>query len=131
MTRCLSVTDNNGATDNASVTINVAQASQSELHVQAQSVTRQQYARRYYRGVDTLLITDQNNQPVAGVAVTVTYSGPNHGQASGITGADGTVTLTSNWKRNPKGNWCFTVTNVTKDGYTYNPDANVVSLQCE
>ena len=127
----LSVTDNNGATDNASVTINVAQVSQNELHVQAQSVTRQQYARLYYRGVDTLLITDQNNQPLAGVTVTVTYSGPSHGQASGITGADGTVTLATNWKRNPKGNWCFTVTNVTKDGYTYNPDANVVSLQCE
>jgi len=127
----LVVTDNNGATGNASVTINVAQVSQNELHVQSQSVTRQQYARRYYRGVDTLLITDQNNQPVAGAAVTVTYFGPNSGQASGVTGADGTVTLTTSWKRNPNGNWCFEVTNVAKDGYTYNPNANVVTLQCE
>ena len=127
----LVVTDNNGATGNASVTINVAQVSQNELHVQAQSVTRQQYARRYYRGVDTLLITDQNNQPVAGAAVTVTYSGPSSGQASGVTGANGTVTLTTNWQRNPKGNWCFEVTNVTKDGFAYNSNANVVTLQCE
>jgi len=127
----LTVTDNDGATGNATVTINVAQVSQDELHVQAQSITREQRFRSYWRGVDTILITDQNNQPVAGATVIVTYSGPNKGQVSDITGADGMVTLYTNWKRNPKGNWCFEVIDVVKEGYTYNPSVNVVTMQCE
>ena len=127
----LTVTDDAGATGSAMITINVMQVSQSELHVQAQSVTREQINRRYWQGVDTILIADQNNQPVAGVTVTATYSGPNSGQASGVTGADGTVTLYTDRQRRPQGTWCFAVTNVTKDGYNYNADANVVTMQCE
>ena len=63
--------------------------------------------------------------------MTATYSGPNSGQASGVTGADGTVTLVTDRQRNPKGNWCFEVTDVAKGGYSYNESANVVTLQCE
>jgi hypothetical protein len=81
--------------------------------------------------VDTILITDQNNQPVAGVTVTASYSGPNSGQVSGVTGANGIVTLYTNWKRNPNGTWCFQVTDATKDGYSYNSSANVITLACE
>ena len=127
----LTVSDDQGATGSATVTIEVAQASQNELHVQIQSVTRQQWFSRYYRGLDTILIADQNNQPVMGVTVTATYSGPNSGQVSGVTGAEGTVTLYTKWKRNPKGTWCFEVTDVAKEGYSYNPSANVVTLACE
>ena len=125
------LTDNDGATANASVTIDVAQVSQAELHVQAQNVIREKLSRRIWRGVDSILITDQNNQPIAGVTVTTTYSGPNQGQVSGVTGADGIVTLYTDQQRRPKGLWCFEVTNVTKGGYSYNASANVVSLQCE
>jgi parallel beta-helix repeat protein len=127
----LTVTDDQGATGSTAVVIEVTEASQNELHVQAQSVTRQQWFWRYYRGLDTILITDQNNQPVAGVNVTATYSGPNNGQVSGVTGANGTVTLYTNWIRNPNGTWCFEVKDVAKDGYSYNPSANVVTVACE
>ena len=127
----LTVTDDQGATGSATVTINVTQVSQDELHIQAQNVTREQINRRNWRGVDTILIADQNNQPVAGVTVTATYSGPNSGQASGVTGTDGTVTLYTDRQRRPQGTWCFAVTNVTKDGYNYNADANIVTMQCE
>ena len=111
--------------------IDVAQASQDELHVQAQSVSREQLSRRFWRGVDTILITDQNNKPVAGANVTVTYSGPNQGQDSGLTGSDGTVTLTTDRERKPQGSWCFEIVNVTKVGTSYDPSANVVTYQCE
>jgi parallel beta-helix repeat protein len=127
----LTVTDEDGATGNATVTIDVAQVSQNELHVQAQDVSRQQLSRRFWRGVDTILIADQNNQPVAGVNVTVAYSGPNEGQANGVTGSDGTVTLTTKRQRKPQGSWCFAVLSVAKDGYSYDPSANVATLQCE
>ncbi len=51
----LTVADDQGATGSATVTIDVAQVSQNELHVQAQSVTRQQINRRNWRGVDVYL----------------------------------------------------------------------------
>jgi PKD repeat protein len=127
----LVVTDDDDAAGSAAVTINVTQTSQEELHVEAQIVSRKQLNRNFWRGVDTILITDQNNQPVAGVSVTVLYLGPNQGEASGVTGADGTVTLITEKYRNPRENWCFEVTGVSKEGYVYNPDANVVVLQCE
>ena len=125
----LTVTDDDGATGSAAVTVTVS-AAQEEIHVQAQTVTRQNWW-RYVRGIDTVLVTDQNNQPVAGVTVTANYSGPNNGQVSGVTGANGTVVLYTNWKRSPNGAWCFEVTDVAKDGYSYNPSANVVTTQCE
>jgi parallel beta-helix repeat protein len=127
----LTITDDDSATGSAAVVMEATEAGQNELHVQAQSVTRQQWFWRYYRGLDTILITDQNNQPVAGVTVIATYSGPNNGQASGTTGSTGTVTLYTNWKRNPSGTWCFEVTDVAKEGYSYNPSANVVTVACE
>jgi len=130
-TAVLTVTDDQGATDSATVTIDVAQVNQNELHVQAQTVTREQLNRRNWRGVDTILITDQNNQPVAGVTVTATYSGPNSGQANGVTGADGTVSLYTDRQRRPQSSWCFEVTDVVKVAYSYNASANVVTLQCE
>jgi parallel beta-helix repeat protein len=127
----LVITDEDGATVSAMVTINVTQVSQNELHVQAQSVSRERLSRRIWRGVDSIFITDQNNQPVSGVTVTANYSGPNQGQASGVTGVDGTVTLYTNQQRKPRGKWCFTVIDVTKDGYVYNANANVITTQCE
>jgi len=99
--------------------------------VQDQSVSREQINRRNWQGVTTILITDQNNQPVADVLVTINYYGPNQGQVSGLTGADGTVTLYTDRQRNPKGTWCFDIVDVAKDGYTYDPSANVFTSLCE
>ena len=78
-----------------------------------------------------MLITDQNNQPVASATVTAIYTGPNQGQVSGTTGTDGMVLLRTPWVRRPEGEWCFEVVDVSKDGYTYNPEANVVTSRCE
>jgi len=127
----LVVTDDGGATGSDSVTITVTQSSQNELHVQDQSVSREQINRHNWQGVTTILITDQNNQPVADVLVTINYYGPNQGQVSGLTGADGTVTLYTDRQRNPKGTWCFDIVDVAKDGYTYDPSANVFTSLCE
>jgi PKD repeat protein len=127
----LTITDEDGNTGTATVTIDVVVASQNEFHVQAQNVSREQVNRRHWRGVDAILIADQNNQPVAGANVTASYTGPNQGQASGVTGADGMVTLFTDRQRKPQGSWCFEVFSVTKDGFSYDPSANVVTLQCE
>jgi PKD repeat protein len=126
----LTVTDDDGATGTDAVAVSVSQVSQNELHVQNQTVSRQTFL-RYARGLDEVLVTDQNNQPVAGAVVTAVYSGPNKGTVTGMTGSDGTVLLATKIKRNPSGVWCFEVTDVAKDGYLYNPAANVVTIQCE
>jgi parallel beta-helix repeat protein len=123
----LTVTDDGGATDSTSVTVTVTEL---ELHVGAQAVTREKVRNRE-RGVDTILILDQDDQPLAGATVTALYYGPNSGQVSGTTGADGTVVLETSRVRRPKGTWCFEVTGVSKDGYVYNPGANVATVQCE
>jgi hypothetical protein len=68
---------------------------------------------------------------MAGATVVATYSGPTSGLVSGTTGGNGVVTLVSKWKRNPSGVWCFEVVDVSKDSYTYNPGANVITLACE
>jgi PKD repeat protein len=126
----LTVTDDDGASQSDTVVITVTGASQDELHVQDQTVTRQTRGNRA-RAVDRVLITDQNNQPVTGATVTAVFSGPNQGQVSGVTKNNGIVVLSTDVVRNPQGVWCFEVTNVSKDGYVYNPAANVVTVQCE
>jgi PKD repeat protein len=127
----LTATDDDGATGSAMVTIDVMAAAQDELHVGDQVVTREK-DRNSVRGVDIVQILDQNDQSVAGATVTAVYSGPNAGELSGMTGADGTVVLTTPWApKKAKDTWCFEVTDVAKDGYVYSADANVVTMQCE
>ncbi|CAB1056621.1 Cytochrome c551/c552 [Olavius sp. associated proteobacterium Delta 1] len=125
----LTVTDDDGATGSATVMVTVT-AAQNEIHVQAQTVTRQRLW-WFARGIDTVLVTDQNNQPLAGVSVTATYSGPNQGQVSGTTGSDGKAVLRTGIVSNPQGMWCFEITTLSKDGYVYDFEANVITIQCE
>ncbi len=100
------------------------------LSVLSQSVTRSVRGTRT-TATDTVVVKDQNGQLVSGVTVSATYSGPSAGSISGITDTSGLVKLKTRAARNPVGTWCFTVTNLTKSGYTYDPSANVVTTQCE
>ena len=78
-----------------------------------------------------MLAADQDNQLVAGAVVTARYWGPSQGQVTGTTGSNGKVTLKTGWVRKPQGVWCFEVIDIVKDGYVYDPGANVVTVQCE
>jgi hypothetical protein len=103
-------------------------ASNPQIHVQSQTITRSGLFS--VRASDQILVTDQNNQPVAGVQVTASYTGPSQGQVSGVTNSSGRVTLQTSAVSRPRGQWCFTVTSLSKTGYTYNPAANVVTTKC-
>jgi hypothetical protein len=61
---------------------------------------------------------------VEGAVVTGDWSGVVTGTSMGSTVSDGKVTLESPSKKNG-GTFTFTVTNVTKGGYSYNPGLNV------
>jgi hypothetical protein len=126
----LTVSDDDGAQSSAVVTVTVDDSIQFEIHVQDQTVSREKF-RRNSRGIDTVLITDQNNQPVAGVLVAADYSGPSQGQVSGTTGADGTAVLMTDFVSRARETWCFEITSLSADGYVYNPDANVITIACE
>ncbi|MEJ2709400.1 MAG: PKD domain-containing protein, partial [Anaerolineales bacterium] len=81
----LTVVDDRGATGSASLTVTVSDPVVYEIHVQDQTVTRITNSRGWHMATDRVLVTDQNNQPVAGVLVTANYSGPSQGQASATT----------------------------------------------
>lgn len=127
----LEVTDDDGAKDNDELTIEVLESISDELHVGAQAVSRERLFRRFFRAVDQVQILDQNNQPVSGVSVKTNFSGPTSGTISGITDSDGIVTLYSYYAWRPRTDWCFEVSEVSKNGYSYSPDDNVVTIQCE
>ena len=69
-------------------------------------------------GRATVVIKDQNGQNVANATVSGTWSGAVSGSASGVTGTNGTATISSAKTRNA-GTFTFCVTNVTGTGITY------------
>jgi len=103
-------------------------ASNPQIHVQSQTISRSGFFS--IRASDQFLVSDQNNQPVSGVLVTVSYTGPGQGQVSGVTNSSGRVTLQTSSVSRPRGQWCFTGTSLSESGYTYNPAANVVTTKC-
>ncbi|MBA3647803.1 MAG: T9SS type A sorting domain-containing protein [Chitinophagales bacterium] len=102
----------------------------SALHVLVQEVSRK-IKNNGTKGIDKVTIVDQDDQPVSGVAVTASYSGPNAGITSATTNTKGIARLTTTSVANPVGMWCFTITDITKDGYTYDPNSNTATTQCE
>ncbi len=76
-----------------------------------------------YQSTAVVTIWDTDNAPVADATVYVTWSGVVSGSASGVTGADGTVTFNS-LKVKSTGPFTITVDNVTHATLTYNPALN-------
>jgi hypothetical protein len=79
-----------------------------------------------YKIYTTVKIIDNNNNPVNGAAVYIEATLPDNNKVlyNGITGSDGTITFMYGSTK-LTGIYTSTVTNVVKDGYTYNPNDNV------
>jgi hypothetical protein len=77
-----------------------------------------------YFGRATVWIKTEDGANVSGAMVTGDWSGAVTGTNMGSTGADGKVTLESSTVKNG-GTFTFTVTDVSKADYTYNPALNV------
>ncbi len=82
-------------------------------------------------GTCTVTMYDQSNQPVSDATVYITATGPTGGDYNGVTAADGTVDFATSKVKNPSGEWCFEVTNVTHATLTYDPGSNNVTKACE
>jgi len=100
------------------------------MHVHDMVVTRK-VAGPNHSGRCTVWIVDETDQPVEGATVSVTASGPVSGSFSGVTAGDGTVKFETGKIRNPVGEWCFEVTDVTHSIHGYDPAANSVTVACE
>lgn len=82
----------------------------------------------FYTAIATVTIVDDNIEPnpVEGATVSGHWSETTTDSDSGITDANGEVSLESKKVKNPSSGttFTFTVDNVTKDGWTYNSSAN-------
>ncbi len=100
------------------------------MYVADMNVYKVQSGRKYYGRCDVTIL-DAGGAPVSGATVTATYTGDISGTASGVTGTDGTVTLSTSKKADANTPFCFTVTNVTHATLTYDSAANLVTQSCE
>ncbi len=82
-------------------------------------------------GLCAVTVVDAGGAPVASATVSVSYDGPNSGNASALTGADGVASFQTGRLKNPSGEWCFEVTNVTHASLSYDFGANAVTRSCE
>jgi len=70
------------------------------------------------------VVLDLFIDPVEGAVVLGHWSGLTGDIDSGVTDENGSVSLKSNKVRNTGGTFTFTVDDLTKDGWTYDPAAN-------
>jgi len=77
--------------------------------------------------IATILIVDADGVPVEGATVSGHWSGATSDSDSGVTGADGKVSLESDRVKDPLSGttFTFTVGDVSKDGWIYDSDLNV------
>jgi PKD repeat protein len=77
------------------------------------------------RGVAAVKVLNPSGQPVSGAVVRGNWSGlVSQTGDSGTTNAAGIATISSANTRNRNGNFVFTVTDVTRSGYSYQPQTN-------
>jgi len=100
----------------------------TSMYVSAMTVDRS--GNKRVKGNCTVVVMDDQGGAVSGATVTASYDGPSSGTASGTTGSDGSVTLSTGNVRNPSGEWCFEVTNVS-GSLTYDGASNVTTRSCE
>jgi len=101
-----------------------------DMHVASMSVSRAQQGKRF-SGTCTVSVVDAGGQAVSGATVSVSYDGPNNGSLNGTTGSNGSVSFSTGKVRNPSGEWCFEVTNISHASFSYDAGANVTTRSCE
>ncbi len=100
------------------------------MYVADMNVYRVQSGRKFYGRCDVTIL-DDGGAPVSAATVYATYSGDISGSVSGVTGTDGTVTLSTINKATGVNDFCFTITNVTHASLTYDSGSNAVTESCE
>lgn len=124
-TAVLTVTDNSGLTGTSSVQINVLQAPDAAIYVQSISMSLVTSGRNTSAQA-VITVYDGNGLPRPNATVAVKWTGLTKGSDTGVTDANGRVTITSGSTRK-SGTFTITVTDLSASGYTYNPNMNIVT----
>lgn len=119
----LTVTDNEGATDDITKDVTVSDGNEPDIYVFDISQTVSKKGVNYY-STAVITIKDDTGALVSGATVSISWSGVVSGTDSGTTGAGGTVTFTSANARKQTGPFTITVTNVSHPTMNYNPALN-------
>ena len=116
----LTVTDDRGASSTAVGTVTVTQPPVAEIPMRIDSLTVGLVSKKSTAyALAIVRVTDSDGRPLDGVSVTGYWSGPVTGSSTGVTDADGYVTMESPRSFKPKGTVSFTVTALMKDGYVH------------
>lgn len=115
--------DSNVAT--ASITVESSSPPENVMHVNTIEVTKQRWW-IIRRGVATVQVVDTGGSPVEGATIIGQWSGGANDADQFSTGSDGWGTTYSNWRWGDA-TFTFCVTNASKEGWDYDPDANVVT----
>jgi hypothetical protein len=122
----LVVTDDDGATDAASVTIVVDEpASAATMRVEAIDITFRS-VKGGAQALAAVRVTDADGVPVEGATVVGSWGGLARGSTDAATDSNGIATLVSKKLRKP-GTVTISVTSVAKSGATYEPSLNLLS----
>lgn len=95
-----------------------------KMHIASINMTTEKDSNKL-RAVATVTVVNETDYPVSGVNVYGHWSNLTSDSDIGTTDSFGKVILYSNWKKNPKGTFTFTVDNLVKSGWMYNSSANV------
>jgi len=103
----------------------VTEASTDTMHVDGIDMELIQRG-PFYRATATVTIVDATDNPVEGATVSGHWEDATNDQDSGVTDSDGqTPPLQSDYRWGPSGTtFTFVVDDVTKEGWTYDPDTN-------
>jgi PKD repeat protein len=120
----VTVTDDGGATGSDTQSVPVGGATPGTMYVlDIQLTGKAAGPNRSATAVVTIEDTDGNR--VEGATIYVTWSGDYSAAVTGVTLADGTVTFTSDRVRQANAEFTFTVDDVVKSGFTYDPGLNL------
>lgn len=117
----LTVIDSAGNIDSDTLFVNVEQPEAETIHVGSIEMSSEKIKLRgwYVYATATITVVDSNGELVSDAVVSGTWSGLASNSDSRITVRSGQVTFDSNEVKNINGEFTFTVTDIVKDGLTY------------
>jgi len=95
------------------------------MHVKSLATGAQSAGTNLSNGTATVTITDKDGNAIEGAVVTVTFSATFNENVSGVTGSDGSVTLTSSTSAPDPIKVIAAVTSLTHQEYVYSADKNL------
>jgi PKD repeat protein len=124
-TATLTVTDNRGGTATTTAGIQTQQNPNSVMRVQSIALAAQAVAGGKQVNATVKITNPTSSAAISGATVTGNFSGAVTGSGTATTDANGNAVIAS--KKFKKGTVTFTVTGVSKSGFSYSPSLNLVT----